>query len=326
MKAAIYRAYGPPSVVRLADVPMPTHGPKEVLIRIRATTVSSADWRARSLAMPAGFGAMARPAFGLIAPRQPVLGTELAGEVMATGKSVSRFRVGDRVFAFADARFGCHAEYRAMPEHGLIAHMPANLSFETAAALCFGGTTALGFLRDKGNLKRGERVLIVGASGCVGSAAVQLAHHFGGRVTAVCSAANLDLVRGIGAEAVIDYKAQDLAAIGQTFDIILDTTGTAPFARCGQLLKPGGRLLVVLGTLAQTLGLGGPSRASGLSMIGGVPRVQPKDLELLAQLAQAGHFQPVIDQVFPLENAVQAHAYVDKGHKRGSVVLTVSKT
>jgi len=325
MKAAVYRTYGLPAGVRLEEVPMPTPRDHEVLVRIRATTVSAADWRARSLAMPPGFGALARPAFGLIAPRSPILGTELAGEVVATGKAVTRFRAGEAVFAFTGARFGCHAEFRVLGEHDLISHKPANLSFATAAALCFGGTTALTFLRDKAALKRGERVLVVGASGCVGSAAVQLARHYGARVTAVCSAANEGLVRSLGAEAVIDYQTRDLAASGRTFDVILDTTGTAPFSRCGHLLRPGGRLLVVQGSLAQALGLGGPSRSSGLRQIGGVPKVTLRDLELLAHLAQAGDFQPVIDRVYPLEHAAEAHALVEQGHKRGSVVLTIGQ-
>ncbi|ALL14338.1 NAD(P)-dependent alcohol dehydrogenase [Caulobacter henricii] len=323
MKAALCRTYGPPAVVRLGEVPMPTPRDHEVLVRIRATTVSSADWRARSLAMPPGFKALARPVFGLIAPRNPILGTELAGEVVAKGKAVTRFRAGDLVFAFTGARFGCHAEFRVLREHDLISHKPANLDFETAAALCFGGTTALGFLSDMGKLKRGEQVLVVGASGCVGSAAVQLARHFGAGVTAVCSAANEGLVRSLGAETVIDYQTRDFAASGRTYDIILDTTGTAPFARCGHLLRPGGRLLVVQGSLGQALGLDGPSRSSGLSQIGGVPKVTLQDLELLAHLAQAGELKPVIDRVYPLEHAAEAHACVEQGHKRGSVVLSI---
>lgn len=324
MKAAVYRTYGPPSVVSLTDIPMPSPRGHEILIRIRATTISSGDWRARSLAMPAGFGALGRLAFGFTAPRQPVLGGELAGEVVATGQSVTRFKVGDEVFAFTGARFGCHAEYRVISERGLIAHKPANLSFETAAALCFGGTTALAFLRDKAQLKWGDNVLIIGASGCVGSAAVQIARHFGARVTAVCSTANLGLVRGIGADLAIDYKVKDFAATSRTYDIILDTTGTAPFKRCGHMLRRGGRLLVVQGSLAQAMGLGGPSRASGLTVIGGVPRISVGHLETLAALAQIEAYRPIIDRIYPLESVREAHGYVESGRKRGSVVLTIA--
>ena len=324
MKAAIYKSYGPPSAVVLTEVPMPRPDPHEVLIRIHASTVSSADWRARSLVMPAGFGWMARPVFGMFGPRQPILGTELAGEIVAIGKDVARFKAGDLVFAFTGARYGSHAEYRVMSERGLVMHKPANLSFDEAAALSFGGTTALHFLKAKGGIKTGDNVLIIGASGCVGSAAVQLAKHFGATVTGVCSTANLALVRKIGADAVIDYTVQDFTGTSQTFDIILDTTGTAPYSRCGHLLKPGGRLLIVHGTLAQTIGIGGPSRSSGHRSIGGVAKVTVGDLRQLADLALAGIFRPVIDRSYPLENVAEAHAYVDQGHKRGSIVLTVS--
>ena len=326
MKAAVYKKYGPPSVVVLADVPMPSPKADEVLIRIHATTVSTADWRARSLAMPAGFGLMGRPFFGMFGPRQPILGTELAGEIVATGKAVTRFKVGDQVFAFTGAKYGCHAEYRVMPQDGLIMHKPANLSFEEAAALSFGGTVALYFLKAKAGIKTGDSVLIIGASGCIGTAAVQIAKHFGANVTGVCSTANLGLVRRIGADAVIDYTAQDLAAINQTYDIILDTTGTAPYARCGHLLKPGGRLLIAHGTLATVLGIGGPGRSSGHTSIAEVVKVTIADLRQLADLAAAGAFRPVIDSAYPLENAAEAHAYVGQGRKRGSVVLSVGST
>lgn len=324
MKAATYKSYGPPSVVVLTEVPMPRPDPHEVLIRIHASTVSSADWRARSLVMPAGFGWMARPVFGMFGPRQPILGTELAGEIVAIGKDVTLFKAGDLVFAYTGARYGSHAEYRVMSERGLVMHKPANLSFDEAAALSFGGTTALHFLKAKGGIKTGDNVLIIGASGCVGSAAVQLAKHFGATVTGVCSTANLALVRKIGADAVIDYTVQDFTGTSQTFDIILDTTGTAPYSRCGHLLKPGGRLLIVHGTLAQTIGIGGPSRSSGHRSIGGVANVTVGDLRQLADMALAGIFRPIIDRSYPLENVVEAHAYVDQGHKRGSVVLTFS--
>lgn len=325
MKAAIYKSYGPPSVVALAEVPAPQPKAHEVLIRIHASTVSSADWRARSLVMPAGFGWLARPVFGMFGPRQPILGTELAGEILAIGNDVTRFKAGDMVFAFTGARYGSHAEYRVMSEDGLVMLMPANLSFDEAAALSFGGTTAFHFLKANGGIKTGDNVLIVGASGCVGSAAVQLAKHFGATVTGICSTANLALVRKIGADAVVDYTLQDFTKTGQTYDIILDTTGTAPYSRCGHLLKPGGRLLIPLGTLAQAFGIGGPSKSSGHRMIGGVAKVTVLNMRELADMAIAGVFCPVIDRSYPLKNVAEAHAYVDQGHKRGSVVLTMSE-
>jgi NADPH:quinone reductase-like Zn-dependent oxidoreductase len=324
MKAIVYRQYGSPEVVRLAEIVKPQPGDHEVLIRIDATTVSSADWRARSLSLPAGFGFLGRLVFGIFRPRKPILGTELAGEIEAVGKAVTRFKAGDRVFAFTGGSFGCHAEYRTVPEDGLIALMPANLSIEEAAALSFGGTTALVFLRDKAGIKPGDKVLVIGASGCVGSAAVQIAKHFGAEVTGVCSTANLEVVRSIGADKVIDYTVEDFARTGETYDIILDTTGTASLSRCEKALKPGGRLLAVLASFAQSAGLNKPPKASGKELIAGVASTSVEDLRFLAGLAAAGEFRPVIDRSYPLESAAEAHAYVDKGRKRGSVVLTVA--
>ena len=323
MKAITYSKYGAPDVVAFAEVAKPVPKHNEVLIRIHATTVTTGDWRARSLKLPGGFGFLGRPVFGIFAPRQPILGTELAGVIESVGRAVTRFRVGDEVFAFPGGSFGCHAEYRTLAEAGMIALKPTNLSFEEAAALSFGGTTALPFLRDKAGIKRGDKVLVVGASGGVGTAAVQIAKHFGADVTGVCSAANSDLVRSIGADRVIDYGKEDFASIGETWDIILDTTGTAPFSRCERALKPGGRLIVVLASLAEAMGLKRPSKASGKTVIAGVAAISPDDLRYLAKLAEAGEFMPVIDRSYPLEHAAQAHAYVDTGRKRGNVVLTV---
>ena len=209
MKAAVYERYGPPDVVEIKEVAKPTIKDNEVLIKIRATTVSSGDWRVRSLDMPSGFGLLARSMLGFFRPKQPILGSELAGDIEAVGKDVTKFKVGDAVLAFPGVGLGGHAEYRAMPEDGAVAHKPANLSYEEAAALSFGGTTALDFLKTRGNIQRGEKVLIIGASGTVGSAAVQLAKHFGAEVTGVCSTGNLELVKSIGADKVIVYTKED---------------------------------------------------------------------------------------------------------------------
>ena len=323
MKAIVYKKYGPPNVVTLAEVPKPTPSDHEILIRIRATTVTTGDWRARSLSLPPGFRLLGRLVFGIFGPRRPVLGTELAGEVETVGSAVTRFKAGDAVFAFTGASFGCHAEYRTMAEDALIARMPANLSFEEAATLSFGGMNALTFLRDKAGIKRGDRVLIVGASGGVGAAAVQIAKHFGAEVTGVCSTANLELVRSIGADKVIDYTREDFATAGETYALILDTTGTASFARCEKALKQGGRLVAVLGSLGQALGMDRPSKASGKKVIAGVTTMKVDDMQVLAQLAEGAELKPVIDRSYPLESAAEAHAYVDTGHKRGSVVLSV---
>jgi NADPH:quinone reductase-like Zn-dependent oxidoreductase len=321
MHAIVYRRYGPPDVVALTEMPKPVPRKNEVLIRIHATTVSTGDWRARSLQMPAGFDLLGRLVFGIFGPRQPILGTELSGVIEATGRSVTKFKLGDEVFAFPGEAFGCHAEYRTLAEDGPIAIKPANLTHAAAASLSFGGITALGFLRDKGAIKPGDRVLVVGASGAVGSAAVQLARHFGATVTGVCSAANGDLVRSIGAADVLDYRTNDFATSGATWDLILDTTGTVPFARAERSLAPGGRLLLVLASLAQSMAK--PTLAAGKRVSAGIVTTRVEDLEFLARLAASGEFRPVIDRLYPLASAVEAHAYVDTGRKRGNVVLSV---
>lgn len=324
MKAMTYRQYGGPEVVTLSEVEKPTPKPNEVLIRILATTVTTGDYRARSLNLPGGFGLIGRLVFGLTGPRQPILGTELAGIVESVGADVINFNPGDEVIAFTGGAYGAHAEYRAMPETGTIAAKPANLSFEEAASLSFGSMTALPFLRDKARIKAGDSVLVVGASGAVGTAAVQIAKHFGADVTGVTSTSNVQLVAALGARRVIDYTKTDFATTGDTWDIIIDTTGTVPFARCDRSLKAGGRLVAIQGSLAQTLGIGKPSKASGKNVIAGYVPARPEDLRYIAKLASQGELKPVVDRVYRLEDAAEAHAYVDTGRKRGSVVLTVA--
>lgn len=323
MRAAVYHRYGPPDVVAMAEVPKPVAKPNEILIRIHATTVTSGDWRARSLQLPPGFGFMGRLVFGVFGPRQPILGTELAGVVEAVGHAVTRFNEGDEVFAFPGAQYGSHAEYRTMPEDGLVAHKPAKLSFAETAALSFGGTTILRPLRDKIGVKPGDRVLVVGASGGVGTAAVQIAKHLGAEVTGVCSTGNVELVRALGASKVIDYTTQDFVLSGESWDVIVDTTGSAPFSRCEPVLRPGGRLLIILGSFADVIGLRRPSKASGKSVIAAIGKIKAQDLIDLADLAKAGVYRPIIDRSYPLDLAPEAHAYVDTGRKRGNVVLTV---
>jgi NADPH:quinone reductase-like Zn-dependent oxidoreductase len=329
MRAYTYDRFGPPEVLASTEVPKPVPGDHEVLVRIRATTVTAGDWRVRSLDVPRGFGLLSRLALGFKRPRQPILGSELAGEIEAIGKAVQRFKAGDAVFGFAGTRMACHAEYRCLPEEGhgrkdeAVALKPANLGFEEAAALSFGGTTALSFLR-KARLQRGEKVLVVGASGAVGTAAVQLARHLGARVTGVCGPANLGLVRSIGAEEVIDYTREDFTRNGERYDVIVDTAGTAPFARCEASLARGGRLLVVLGSLPEMLRAPWVSLTTTKKVIGGVASWTVEDLRFLAALAEAGQFTPVIDpRRYRFEEMVEAHRHVDGGHKRGNVVVTV---
>ena len=322
MKAIVYERYGPPEVLELNELPKPIPRDKEVLIKIHATTVTSGDWRARTLNMPAGFGLLGRLFFGLSKPRQPILGTELAGEIESVGNEVKKFKAGDQVFAFSGAAMGCYAEYKCMPEDGEVARKPANLTYEEAAAISFGGTTALSFFR-RANLQRGEKVLINGASGGVGTAAVQLARHFGAEVTGVCSAGNMEMVRSLGASHVIDYATEDFTASGETYDVIVDTVGTAPFSRSRNSLTEKGRLLLVLGGLPELLRAPWISMTSSRKVIAGPAVGRAEDLRFLAELAEAGEFKPVIDRRYPLELIVEAHRYVDTGRKKGNVVVTV---
>ncbi len=324
MRAVVYRRYGSPDVLELTELPKPVPTDREVLIKVHATTVSAGDWRARSLTVPRGFGPFARLALGLFGPRQPILGAELAGEVEAVGKRVSKFAVGDQVFAYTGGRLGCHAEYRCVREDGAVVRKPANLTYEEAASLSFGGVTALHFLRRAG-VRQGDRVLVNGASGAVGSAAVQLAKHLGAEVTGVCSGGNLALVKSIGAEHVIDYTVEDFTHNGQTYDIIVDAAGTAPYARCRRSLKDGGRLLLVVATLAGMLEAPWVSLTSKTKVIAGpATSGSAEELRLLATLAQAGELKPVIDRRYPIERIADAHRHVDAGHKKGSVVVTFS--
>lgn len=322
MKAAVATAYGSPDVLQLRDIEKPTPKANEILIRIHATTVTSGDWRVRSLNVPTGFGLLSRLMFGIRRPRQPILGTELAGVVEAVGNDVTRFDIGDAVFAYSDAAMGAHAEYKALPEDGAVARKPANLTFEEAAALSFGGTTALHFLR-QGTIQRGDHVLVNGASGSVGTAAVQLAKHFGAHVTGVCSTGNVELVRSLGADRVIDYTEEDVTQTGDTYDIIVDAAGTLPFSRSKRILSEGGRLLLVLGSLPSMLQAPWVSLTSSKKVIAGVATGRAEHLQFLASLAEAGSFTPVIDRRYPFDRIAEAHAYVDEGHKKGNVVVQV---
>ncbi|WP_094585573.1 NAD(P)-dependent alcohol dehydrogenase [Synechococcus sp. BO 8801] len=322
MKAVLAERYGPPEVLQIREIATPTPKAKEILIRIYTTTVTSADWRIRSQTVPTGFGLIMRLVFGLRKPRQPILGSELAGVVAAIGRDVTRFQVGERVFAFSDMAMGCHAEYLCLPEDGMVVATPPGLTDATAAALCFGGTTALDFLR-RARVRPGEKVLVNGASGAVGSAVIQLARNAGAEVTGVCSSANLELVRSLGATQVVDYTREDFSRNGETYDVIVDTVGTAPFSRCRRSLRKGGRLLLVLAGLPDMLKGLWVSLTSGRSVIAGPATVKRDDLLTLAALAEAGAFQPVIDRIYPFDQIAEAHRYVDTGRKKGNVIISV---
>lgn len=324
MKAVVYERYGGPDVVELREIPTPAPRVSEVRIRTYATTVTSGDWRARSLTMPAGFGAMGRLVFGVAGPRQPILGTELAGIIESVGTGVTKFAVGDEVFAFSGASMGCHAEYKCMSENGAIAPKPQNLSFDEAAAISFGGTTALSFFR-RAKLKRGDKVLINGASGGVGTAAVQLARQHGADVTGVCSGANMNLVKSLGADHVIDYTRDDFTKNGERYDIVVDTAGTSPFSRIKGSLSKKGRCLLVLGGLPDLLRAPWVALTSDYTIIAGPAAVRAEDLRFLAGLAVAGEFTPFIDRRFTLDQMREAHRYVDTGRKRGNVVVSLKE-
>lgn len=318
----VYENYGSPEVVQLRELIKPTPKANEVLIKIRATTVTSADCRLRSLTVPRGFRLITRLIFGITKPRKPILGSELAGDIESVGKNVTKFKVGDAVFAISGFGLAAHAQLKCMPEDGAIALKPTRLTYSEAAAMPFGGTTALDFLK-RGQLQRGEKILINGASGSVGTALVQIATHLGAEVTAVCSAANIDLVRSLGAIHIIDYTLEDFTQNGQTYDVIVDAVGTAPYSRSKNSLKEKGRLLLVLAGLPDMLPIPWVSITTSKKIIAGPGQERAEDLRYLAELAEAGDFKPVIDRYYPLEHIAEAHRYVDTGRKKGNVSITV---
>ncbi len=323
MKAIVYDTYGSAKVLAFKEVEKPAPKSNQVLIKILATTVTSADWRLRSLTAPMGFKFMTRLVFGFSKPKQPILGSELAGVIESIGNAVTQFKIDDAVFAFADADMGCHTQFKCMSQDNAIALKPANLSFEEAAAMSFGGTTALNFFK-RAKLQPGESVLINGASGAVGTAAVQLAKHFGAEVTAVCSTPKVALVTSIGADHVIDYTSEDFTKNGQTYDVIMDTAGTAPFSRSKGSLKPKGRLLLVLAGLPDMLQMLWVSLLSGKKFVAGPAFGKADDLRFLAELARTSEFKPVIDRCYPFELIADAHRYVDTGRKKGNVVIIMT--
>jgi NADPH:quinone reductase-like Zn-dependent oxidoreductase len=323
MRAAAYRRFGGPDTVRVEELPRPSVGPDDVLVRVHASTVSAADHRARSREVPRGLWLLAAFGIGAFRPKRRVLGMDVAGVVEAVGPEVTRFAPGDEVIGMLGARFGGHAEYARLRQDGALALKPRNMSFEDAVTLVFGGLTAHGFL-EQADLGPGVSVLVNGASGAVGTAAVQLGEHAGAHVTAVCSGANRELVTSLGADRVIDYTTDDFTAGTDTYDVIVDCVGNAPFERVAHLLNPGGALLLVIADLAGVLRAPWRSRRTGKRVTAHVGKATAEDLAFLVGLAEAGHYRAVRDRTYELADIAEAHRFVDTGRKRGNVVVRIA--
>jgi NADPH:quinone reductase-like Zn-dependent oxidoreductase len=324
MKAIVYTEYGPPDVLHLQEVEKPTPKDDEVLIKVHATSVTAGDCNARGFVfVPPGFGFLARLMFGLRKPKQPILGVELSGEIVEIGKNVKLFKKGDQVFGVSD-KYGAYAEFTCMAEDAVLVMKPANLTYAEAASIPFGANTALYFLRDAAKLQRGQKVLIIGASGCTGVYAVQLAKIYGAEVTGVCSTRNLELVRSLGADFTIDYTKEEVVQNGQTYDVILDMVpGKSRFARYRSSLKPNGLYLAGAGGLESFAQMAWTGITGGKKVIAGMAPDRVEDLVFLKGLLEAGKLKPVIDRRYPLEQAAEAHRYADTGRKRGSVIITI---
>jgi NADPH:quinone reductase-like Zn-dependent oxidoreductase len=323
MRAACVTGYGGPDCVVVREVPRPDPGPGQVRVRVVSTTVNSGDARMRALNVPRGLGTLMRLAMGWRVLRQPVLGFELSGCVDAVGEGVTRWRPDDAVVVMRGVSLAAHAEYVVMPADGKIVPRPKSLSFDEAAALCFGGVTALHYLHAAPALAQGGRLLVIGASGAVGSAAVQVARILGAHVTGVCSAENAELVAGLGAHRVLDYRREAFTAAGETWDAVLDCVGATPYATARPVFRPGGRFLRLVADLPGLLAAPFQGRLSGHRVVAGVSAERFEDLRDLCTWADEGRYRPVIDSVYPLERIAEAHARVDTGHKRGSVVVRV---
>jgi NADPH:quinone reductase-like Zn-dependent oxidoreductase len=324
MKAILQTAYGGPEILRVAEVPRPEPDDHGILIRVHATLVTAADGMMRS-----GIPKFGRLMLGLTKPKKPIPGTEVAGVVEEVGSAVTRFEVGDRVVGSSDTSFGAHAEYMCLPDSGVLAAIPENFDFAEAVAVCEGAMTALPFLRDMGMVQPGQKVLINGASGSVGSAAVQLAKHLGAEVTGVCSAANVELVKSLGADSVIDYAKEDFANGSDRYDVVFDTVGNRTFAECRRVLTPSGRYLSsvlsapLLARVLWTSMFGGQKAKFAATGIRSHDK-KIKDQSFILQLAEQGTLRPVIDRHFTFEDIPGAHRYVDTGHKKGCLVIDVT--
>ena len=322
MKAMVATQYGSPDVLQLRDVEKPVPKDHEILVKVHAATVNAGDCRMRSFTVPPLFWLPARIALGFSKPRHPIFGMELAGDVEAVGNTVQRFKAGDQVFASTfEAHFGAHAEYKCLPEDGAVVTKPRHMTYEEAATLPIGAHTALHFLK-AGNIQPGHKVLINGASGSVGTFAVQLARYFGADVTGVCSTRNVALVKSLGADTVVDYTQADFRRTGETYDIIFDAVGTTTFSQCQRALKHNGHYLHT-GMVGAALQRQWYAMTTDKTVIGGTPAPRREALVFLKELSEMGRLKPVIDRGYPLEQIAEAHRHVDTGRKRGNVVITV---
>jgi len=325
MKAILHTKFAPPDELQLKEVEKPTPKDNEMLIRVRATTVTSTDCNVRNFTfVPGVFQIPARLfMFGVFKPRINILGIDLAGEIEKVGKDVRRFVEGDHVFGTPGMTFGAHAEYICVREDGTLTIKSANMTWEEAAAIYLGASTALFYLRDKGKIQDGHKILVYGASGAIGTYAVQLAKHYGAEVTGVCSTTNLEMVKSLGADKVIDYTKEDYTERGDTYDLVLDTVGKTSFSHCRKSLKQKGVFLPVLMDLTELLQIVWTSITGGKRVKGGVAGESVEDLEFFRELIEAGKLKPVIDRCYPLEQTAEAFRYVEKGHKKGNVVITI---
>ena len=325
MKAVLHTRFGPPEELQIKEVEKPFPKDNEVLIKIYASSVTSTDCNVRNFTfVPGVFQLPARLfMFGVFKPRINILGIDLTGEVEAVGKDVKRFKEGDQVFGTPGMTFGAHAEYTCVPEDGVLTIKPANLTWEEAAPIFLGASTALYYLRDKGNIQAGHKILIYGASGAIGTYAVQLAKNFGAEVTGVCSTTNLEMVTSLGADKVIDYTQEDYAESGEAYDLILDTVGKTSFSHCKKSLKQKGVFLPVVMDLKELVQIIWTSMIDGKKVKGGVAGERVEDFDFFKELIETGKLKPVIDRCYPLEKTAEAFRYVEKGHKKGNVVITV---
>lgn len=318
MKAAVYTKYGPPEVLQLQETEKPSPKDNEILLRLEATAVNSGDLRIRK-ADPFGV----RLFFGLMKPKRNILGAVFSGEIVSVGKDVRLFHAGDEVFGHTDMRFGAYAEYMSLSESSTVALKPDSLKHTEAAVIPFGGTTALHFIK-KAKIKPGQKVLINGASGAVGSAAIQLAKYFGARVTGICSTANIDLVKSLGADEVIDYTKSDFTKNGETYDIIFDTVNKIPFSNGIKSLNKNGILILSSAGMSEMLQGFWTSMTNSKKVLTGVISHNADDINFLKNLIESNKLKPVIDKTYPLEQIVEAHAYVEQGHKKGNVAIVIN--